>query len=89
VVIEVSATGDKHARAWLVCEKGGVSMCFDPPGFEVDVWLSGKAEALYRIWLQQTPMKVALQNGALEADGSSDCVRAVPHWFDDLATQAL
>jgi hypothetical protein len=82
VVIEVLAHGDRQACAWLVCEKGGVSMCFDPPGFDVDLWLRGDAGILYKVWLQQTTMAAAFQDGAVKADGSADLVRVFPLWFD-------
>jgi len=38
IVIEVVAAGEREARAWLVCERPGVSVCFDHPGFDVDLW---------------------------------------------------
>ena len=82
VVIEVLAVSDNEARAWLVCEQGSVSMCFDPPGLDVDLWVRADVEALYRIWLQAMSMAQALEQAKVEAIGSSDLVRMFPRWFD-------
>ena len=82
VVLEVLATGAKEARAWLVCEGHGVSMCFDPPGFDVDLWVRGKIAALYSIWLQSSTMVAALDLGNIEVEGPPRLTRAFPRWFD-------
>ncbi len=82
VVIEVVATGDKEARAWLVSDGQGVAMCFDPPAFEVDLWIRGKVAALYEIWLQSTTMAAALKRGDIEVEGQPRLAKAFPRWFD-------
>ncbi len=90
IVIEVVAVRETtEARAWLVCEGQAVSMCFDPPGLEVDLWVRGDVSALYRIWLQQSSMAAALGAGEVEAGGPADLVRAFPGWFDGATTQPL
>lgn len=82
VVMEVLAEGEKEARAWLVCEGQGVSMCFDPPAFDVDLWVRGKVSALYSIWLQNMTMSAALQNRDIEVDGLPHLTRKFAVWFD-------
>lgn len=82
VVMEVLAEGEREARAWLVCEGQGVSMCFDPPAFDVDLWVRGKVSALYSIWLQNMTMSGALQNRDIEVDGLPHLTRKFPVWFD-------
>lgn len=82
VVLEVLATGDQKARAWLLCETGGVSLCFDPPGFDVDVWVTGQVLTLYAIWLQNTTMTEALRRGEVEVSGSPRLTKAFARWFD-------
>jgi DNA-binding HxlR family transcriptional regulator len=82
VVIEVTAVGEREARAWLVCDRGSVSICFDPPAFDTDIWLRGDVAALYRVWLQRWSMTDALANGDIEAEGSADLIQTFPRWFD-------
>lgn len=88
IVIEVvSVSGTTQARAWLVCEGQGVSMCFDPPGLDVDLWVRGDVSALYRVWLQHFSMAAALGAGDVEIDGPAALIRAFPGWFDGATTQ--
>lgn len=82
VVMEVVATGQKEARAWLVCEVQSASMCFDPPGLEVDLWVRGKIPALYSIWLQSSTMSAALATGDIDVEGPAQLARAFTRWFD-------
>jgi DNA-binding HxlR family transcriptional regulator len=82
VVVEVLATGAKEARAWIVCDGQGVSMCFDPPGFEVDLWMRGSVRALYDIWLQSKTFAAAMKTGDVHIEGVHRLVRAFPRWFE-------
>lgn len=82
VVIEVAIIGDREARAWLVCERQGVSMCFDDPGFDIDLWVKGDVQALYSIWLQRTSMAHELKCGRVDVDGGRDLVKQFGRWFD-------
>lgn len=81
VVIEVFVTGRQQGRAWLVSERQSVTMCFEPPGYEVDLWVRGDVLTLYRIWRQQS-MAEALASGRVEVDGRRDLLRAFARWFD-------
>jgi hypothetical protein len=82
IVIEVLATGNGQARAWLVCERQAVSMCFDPPGFETDLWVSGDAAAFYELWLQTTTMVQLLGAGKVSIEGPRDLMAAFVGWFE-------
>lgn len=82
VVIEVLVTGKQQGRAWLVSEQQNVTMCFEPPGYEVDLWVRSDVLTLYRVWRQQQSMTEALACGRTEVDGRRDLLRAFPRWFD-------
>ncbi len=82
VVIEVLAKGPKDGRAWLVCEGGSVSMCFDPPGFDVDLWVEAHVRTMYDIWRQQLSMTDALAQRRVEVAGQRGLVRSFARWFD-------
>jgi DNA-binding HxlR family transcriptional regulator len=82
VVLEVLVTGKQQGRAWLVSEQQSVMMCFEPPGYEVDLWVRSDILTLYGIWRQQQTMAEALACGRTEVDGRRDLQRAFPRWFD-------
>jgi DNA-binding HxlR family transcriptional regulator len=82
VVIEVFVTGRQQGRAWLMSEHQSVTMCFEPPGYEVDLWVRGDVLALYRIWRQQQSMAEALASGRVAVDGRRELMRAFARWFD-------
>ncbi len=82
VVMEIVASGTPAARAWLVCEGGGASMCFDPPGMETDITVTGSAAVFYEIWLQNATMGTALKRGDITVEGPRALVRSVAAWFD-------
>jgi DNA-binding HxlR family transcriptional regulator len=82
VVLEVFVRGKRQGRAWLVIEQQSVMMCFEPPGYEVDLWVRGDALTLYRIWQQQQSMAEALACGRVVVDGRRDLQRTFSRWFD-------
>lgn len=84
LVIEVAAIAHKQARAWLVCEKETVSICYDPPGFDIDLWVTGAASALYQICQQHLSMSSAVKCGAVEVGGPTKLARRLVDWLDRL-----
>jgi hypothetical protein len=88
IVIEVVAKGYRDVVAWLVCEKGGVSMCYDHPGFDIDLSVVGKASTLYQVAQQRTPMAAALACGQVQIDGPSALVNLFTGWFESPASSA-
>ena len=63
LVIEAIVGG---TRAWLVCERHQVSMCVDPPGFDVDLLLETDAPAVYAIWRQELLVAMRFDRGEFE-----------------------
>jgi DNA-binding HxlR family transcriptional regulator len=82
IVIEVVAAGYREARAWLVCERQDVSMCYDHPGFDIDLWVKSKASTLYQICQQRSLMAAALKCGNVEVDGPPALISRFVSWFD-------
>lgn len=81
-VIEVTVGSGPGTKAWVVCERNQVSMCFDPPGFEVDVFVATDASTLYQIWLGHLAVRDAIGTGLLALDGNQSLVREFPRWFE-------
>jgi DNA-binding HxlR family transcriptional regulator len=82
IVIEVIARGQGQGRAWIVCDRQAVSLCFDPPGFDVDLHVAGDAAALHEVWLQNTTIRAELRRGAITLEGPRSLTRAFPTWFE-------
>lgn len=82
VVIEVVSIGSGQAHGWLVCERKSVSLCADPPGFEINLWVRGDASTFYAIWLQSISMEKALASGKVTVDGPRKLVKTFLQWFD-------
>jgi DNA-binding HxlR family transcriptional regulator len=89
LLMEVVAAGRRgEARAWILCEHGGASLCFTPPSYPVDVYVRGENLAMYRIWRQQLTMAEAVRSRRIEIEGDRDVCRRFVTWFDGLAQQA-
>jgi hypothetical protein len=81
--MEVVAVGrEREARAWILCEHGGASLCFTPPSFPVDVYVRGENLAMYRIWRQQLTMEEAMRCHRIQVEGERDVLRQFVAWFD-------
>jgi DNA-binding HxlR family transcriptional regulator len=62
---------------WLVIEHGTASVCLSDPGFAIDVTITGDCATFYKVWLGQQPIKGALKNGTLRAEGQAAITRRV------------
>jgi DNA-binding HxlR family transcriptional regulator len=83
ILMEVVAVGRRsEARAWILCEHGGASLCFTPPAFPVDFYVRGENLAMYRIWRQQLTMEEAMRCRRIQVEGERDILRQFVAWFD-------
>jgi DNA-binding HxlR family transcriptional regulator len=80
VVVEIHMT-DVRRRYWLVLEPADASVCFTDPGFEVDGVLTGDLSMLYRVWLGDADLRLALRDGDLTLTGRQAVVRGLPRWL--------
>jgi putative sterol carrier protein len=79
--VEFRFTDDEHGRYWLVLDAADVSVCLDPPPFEVDVWVECTMTTFYRVWLGRTDYQQALAQRQLDVRGDPSLERAFPSWF--------
>jgi hypothetical protein len=68
-------------RFWLVHANGDVDVCVKPPGFEVDVSLSGKTLTLAEIWRGIRPLAQEIKAGRVVIEGKPALRRAFPNWL--------
>ena len=81
IVMEVVATGERDGRAWVVCEGQSIAMCFEPPPYDVNLWVHAPARVLYAVWLGEISMQAAIRRGDVALHGDRELVRAFAGWF--------
>jgi DNA-binding HxlR family transcriptional regulator len=82
VVVEFQFTGAAPGRYWLVVEPEESSVCWDPPGFEIDLVVRVDTLAMHRIWLGHQSFPDALARGQIALDGPQALTRAFPEWLE-------
>lgn len=82
VTIEFEFVDDEKGRYWIVVEPSDVSVCLDPPPFDVDLWVRTDLASMYRVWLGRVDILRALEDGRLRLHGPPSLERAFPRWFD-------
>jgi DNA-binding HxlR family transcriptional regulator len=78
VVIHVRFRAGRRRLYWLVAERSDVSLCFNDPGFDVDVTVDASLEALYQVWEGRIEYGAAVRDGLLVVGGDKGLARALP-----------
>jgi DNA-binding HxlR family transcriptional regulator len=81
VVVQFDFTGETSGSYWLILEPKESSVCWDPPGFEVDLTVRTDTLAMHRVWLGHQSFADALSKRQIELDGARELVRAFPDWL--------
>jgi DNA-binding HxlR family transcriptional regulator len=81
VVVQVEVRGPPAGTYWYVLAPSEASLCFQYPGFDIDLVLTADVGTLYDVWLGRTTLGDALRAGMLGLDGTPALTRAFPHWF--------
>jgi DNA-binding HxlR family transcriptional regulator len=81
VVVQFDFTGDLTGSYWLLLEPEESSVCWDPPGFDIDLTVRADTLALHRVWLGHQSFADALSKRQIELDGARELVRAFPDWL--------
>jgi DNA-binding HxlR family transcriptional regulator len=82
-VVEVTFTDqpERRQRWWFVNEDGGVQLCLDEPGFEVDLYVAVTLCDMIRIWRGDLALRRAVDEGRLQAHGAPWAERLLPQWL--------
>ncbi len=81
VVVQFDFSGALTGSYWLILEPGEPSVCWDPPGFDVDLVVRTDTLALHRVWLGHQSFADALAKRQIELDGARELVQAFPDWL--------
>jgi DNA-binding HxlR family transcriptional regulator len=66
---------------WFVIKDGEVDLCWDDPGFDVDISLYVDLLTLVKIFIGELSLTRARELGKIEIDGPKDLVRGMSSWF--------
>jgi DNA-binding HxlR family transcriptional regulator len=66
---------------WLVGDGQEVDLCLTDPGFEVDLYVTTDLRTMTRVWMGDLALKVAINSGAIELEGSRDLRRRLERWL--------
>jgi DNA-binding HxlR family transcriptional regulator len=81
VVVLVRIPPDPKHQYWLVLERPNVDLCLFDPGFDVDVEMRAKTEALANVCLGHLPLLQAVKSGRVEVTGAPRYRRALADWL--------
>lgn len=83
LVVQFDLTGvpTKKSRWWLLFEGGQADLCLQPPGHDVDLYVSSSIRALTNVWMGHTPLASAVKSGAVTLDGSRRVCADFRKWF--------
>ena len=66
---------------WLVMTSADVDLCVKDPGFEVDLYVDARIDAMVHVWLGDTTWRAAVRDGAVKITGPRELVKAFPSWL--------
>jgi DNA-binding HxlR family transcriptional regulator len=80
-VVHLLVTGVGGAEGWLRIDAGGMTVCKDDPGHDVDLAVEGDTAQLYRWLMGIVPFRDLIADGHVRLLGPSRLARAFPTWF--------
>lgn len=81
VVVQFDFHGASTGTYWQVLEHPEPSVCLQPPGFDIDLFINADTLALHRIWMGKLQWADALRQDLIEIEGPTPLVRDFPNWL--------
>ena len=75
-VAEFEMRGPTPGRSWIVVEDGEVSLCFDDPCLDVDLWVEADTAALYQVFMGRQRLTSVVKSELVRLNGLPGVVRA-------------
>lgn len=79
--IHLILTGVGGAEGWLSIDAGGITVCKDDQGHDVDLAVEADTGQMYRWLAGIVPFRELIANGHVRLLGPSRLARAFPTWF--------
>jgi len=82
-VVRLELTDQPVAKRlwWFLNENGGVQLCVDPPGPEIDLYIAGALPDMIRLWRGDVSYARLVDDGRLEVLGPARLRRAARRWL--------
>ena len=80
-VLYIEIADARQKRWWFVVKKEEADLCWNDPGFEVDISLYASLLTLVQIFIGDQPLLRACELGKIEIDGPNHLVKSMPAWF--------
>jgi hypothetical protein len=80
-VLYIEIADARQKRWWFVVKREEADLCWNDPGFEVDISLYASLPALVQIFIGDQPLLSACDLGKIEIDGPIHLVKSMPAWF--------
>ena len=83
-VVQLEFTDQPASRRhwWFLHEDGGTQLCYEDPGFEIDVYLRASVRDMIRIVRGDMSLDAALAQERLDVAGPARHRRWLPGWFN-------
>ena len=72
---------EARRHRWLVCERSGVDVCVNDPGFDHDLDVESDSRTLTWVWYGDVPLADAIDDGRIALHGPTDLCSAFPTWL--------
>ena len=66
---------------WMVANENEVDLCTENPGKEVDLYISSGVRDMVKVWRGDLPIRKALREKLLRAQGNTHLKRSMPDWL--------
>jgi DNA-binding HxlR family transcriptional regulator len=86
IVVELSFRGVPAEHRgyrvfWLVMTSADVDLCVKDPGFDVDLYVDARIDAMVHVWLGDTSWRAVLRDGSVRITGPRELVKVFPRWL--------
>ncbi|MEJ7721377.1 MAG: winged helix-turn-helix transcriptional regulator [Ilumatobacteraceae bacterium] len=81
VTVQFNFTAPERVTTWVVLERREISVCKQPPGYDVDVVVTGETGDFGQIFAGVESWRSAIERGAVRIDGPPRFAQAIPRWF--------
>jgi DNA-binding HxlR family transcriptional regulator len=66
---------------WLVVENGAVDLCYNDPGYEVDLYVRCPLRTMTAIWMGLATVREEIEAGRLELTGDRSMIDRMQQWL--------
>ena len=80
-VVQFDFTEEPERSFWLLLERSDVSVCLDPPPYDIDIWVDGSLAALFEVWMGKEEFDGTIDDGRIRIRALPWQEREFSSWF--------